>query len=328
MKSQKIKKCHFCGEEVLAIAKKCKHCGEWIDHQAPEFQKKMMECPFCAEEIEDGTEVCPLCEEPIKKQVKRITDSSIAKKPKKKKSKTWAAILGILFFILWLVWNLYLETDLFDKSSSNTSGFATENSDYQNFKDILTKEWNNMSAEYTEEDVRVAYEEYGHRDYIEEFQLGIPWPKSRMQTSSNAINYINYIEYSYSDFGVFAYSPDFLLRQEDPRDNDILLVSEDGKVELFVLLYESESTIAEEFREMVHNEGLYVEESELQGNMFYLTGWDEDVRFYYKAVYYQSKKTYVRICLTYTEDMESIGEQIIKESISIFPEKGYLNYME
>lgn len=25
------KKCPYCGQEILAIAKKCKHCGEWLD---------------------------------------------------------------------------------------------------------------------------------------------------------------------------------------------------------------------------------------------------------------------------------------------------------
>ena len=31
MVSKEKKQCPYCGEEILAIAKKCKHCGEWLD---------------------------------------------------------------------------------------------------------------------------------------------------------------------------------------------------------------------------------------------------------------------------------------------------------
>ncbi|MDR0758128.1 MAG: zinc ribbon domain-containing protein [Tannerella sp.] len=27
------KNCPFCGEEILATARKCKHCGEWLEEQ-------------------------------------------------------------------------------------------------------------------------------------------------------------------------------------------------------------------------------------------------------------------------------------------------------
>ena len=31
METRETKNCPYCGEEILAVAKKCKHCGEWLD---------------------------------------------------------------------------------------------------------------------------------------------------------------------------------------------------------------------------------------------------------------------------------------------------------
>ena len=28
---QEKKRCPYCGEEILSAAKKCKHCGEWLE---------------------------------------------------------------------------------------------------------------------------------------------------------------------------------------------------------------------------------------------------------------------------------------------------------
>jgi len=93
------KKCPFCGEEILAIAKKCKHCGEWLKNAIIAEQKKMVECPFCAEEIEDGLKICPLCDEPLNRQTKSPIGSSQKEKPKRKKSKlltTLGIIIGVV----------------------------------------------------------------------------------------------------------------------------------------------------------------------------------------------------------------------------------------
>jgi uncharacterized membrane protein YhaH (DUF805 family)/DNA-directed RNA polymerase subunit RPC12/RpoP len=60
---EETKKCPYCGEEILAVAKKCKSCGEWLDKEP--VKKKMITCPVCGEQIEEGTEVCPYCHEKV-----------------------------------------------------------------------------------------------------------------------------------------------------------------------------------------------------------------------------------------------------------------------
>lgn len=41
---EKTKRCPYCGEEILAIAKKCKHCGEWLDETHPLKETKKRSC--------------------------------------------------------------------------------------------------------------------------------------------------------------------------------------------------------------------------------------------------------------------------------------------
>ena len=48
---QETMKCPYCGEEILAVAKKCKHCGEWLDEE--EIEGEVVETE---EEESDSTD--------------------------------------------------------------------------------------------------------------------------------------------------------------------------------------------------------------------------------------------------------------------------------
>ena len=62
---KEAKRCPYCGEEILAVAKKCKQCGEWLNKEPEKPKKEFIDCPVCGEQIEKGIEVCPHCNEKI-----------------------------------------------------------------------------------------------------------------------------------------------------------------------------------------------------------------------------------------------------------------------
>ena len=100
------KRCPYCGEEILAIAKKCKHCGEWLPEEVEEDPKKQIPCPICGEDIDEGLDVCPYCHEKVEQSYEinksRIAENTQDSIPSKKKL-TWIIIGAIIATFLFPV---------------------------------------------------------------------------------------------------------------------------------------------------------------------------------------------------------------------------------
>lgn len=89
---QETKTCPYCGEEIMAIAKKCKHCGEWLDEEENKDEEE--------EEVDD--DFSPGVGYYVQKLLKRIVGTIIL------------LIIALLLFEYggWKVsWGTYIPTE-------------------------------------------------------------------------------------------------------------------------------------------------------------------------------------------------------------------------
>lgn len=118
---EETKTCPYCGEEILAVAKKCKHCGEWLP-----VEKTKIPCPICGEGIDEDTVVCPHCNEKVKEEAPTPTTPVNNPTPKPDgEKKNWKMIGGIagcaVLVIAIIAWAL--------SSGSGESGNSNTNSE-------------------------------------------------------------------------------------------------------------------------------------------------------------------------------------------------------
>lgn len=87
---QETKTCPYCGEEILDKAKKCKHCGEWLNKDEEKDEEKVMiPCPVCGEMVEEGISQCPYCHESLVENAQEPTEEAIINSEREKEPRSF-----------------------------------------------------------------------------------------------------------------------------------------------------------------------------------------------------------------------------------------------
>ncbi len=120
-----MKICKYCGGEVIDTAKKCKHCGEWLD----------IICPYCEGEVSPQATICPHCGEKIKEGNEQET---IPQSEHQNKNQNKLLII-VLFTILILIFVIFI-CFVFVKNQRYQSTESSINNEVKQLNNITDKD--------------------------------------------------------------------------------------------------------------------------------------------------------------------------------------------
>lgn len=128
------KVCPYCGEEIMAAAKKCRHCGEWLDKDNHSPQSNIT-CPSCGKQILEGSKICPLCKEPLtgSPTTKPVNNTS------KSKIRPLYIVIGVIAVLVLVIGGILLKNNLNDKESDDSTGNSPYSIISKNLEEAVTK---------------------------------------------------------------------------------------------------------------------------------------------------------------------------------------------
>lgn len=185
MKMEQTKTCPQCGKEVLAVARKCKHCGHWFN-VGPVPEKGFRHCPVCDEIIPEGSSTCPRCNEPItgapqatptekapvgvtmqNQEKSEIPDDAKREKPKKRTSVVLIGLGAALSVLLLMATISYFTSSDSDNHGNNTTAaYSPVMTDEYQIK-AIAKKWNAYHQEQNANGLATLYgnEVYYYHEY-------------------------------------------------------------------------------------------------------------------------------------------------------------------